>query len=82
MRCSARRREKREGGVPNHEVVSKEQWIDARKRLLIKEKEFMRLRDQLSQQRRDLPWEAVEKESSTDRMGGKRSRNCSREEAS
>ncbi len=29
---------------------------------LAKEKEFTRLRDQLSQQRRDLPWERVDKE--------------------
>jgi predicted dithiol-disulfide oxidoreductase (DUF899 family) len=42
-------------------VVSHEQWIEARKALLAKEKEFTRLRDQLSQQRRDLPWEPVEK---------------------
>jgi predicted dithiol-disulfide oxidoreductase (DUF899 family) len=46
----------------NHKVVSSDEWIAARKQLLIKEKEFTRLRDQLSQQRRDLPWEAVNKE--------------------
>ena len=46
----------------NHKVVSNDEWIAARKQLLIKEKEFTRLRDQLSQQRRDLPWEAVTKE--------------------
>ena len=45
-----------------HEVVSSEEWIEARKKLLAKEKEFTRLRDQLSRQRRDLPWEAVERE--------------------
>ena len=42
-------------------IVSHEQWLEARKALLAKEKEFTRLRDQLSQQRRDLPWEKVEK---------------------
>ena len=36
--------------------------MEARKRLLVKEKEFTRLRDRLSQERRDLPWEPVEKE--------------------
>lgn len=46
----------------NHKVVSSEEWTKARKELLKKEKEFTRLRDQLSQARRDLPWEAVEKE--------------------
>jgi predicted dithiol-disulfide oxidoreductase (DUF899 family) len=43
----------------NHVVVSSAEWIEAREQLLIKEKEFTRLRDQLSRQRRDLPWEAV-----------------------
>jgi predicted dithiol-disulfide oxidoreductase (DUF899 family) len=45
-----------------HKVVSRDEWIEARKQLLVKEKEFTRLRDQLSQQRRDLPWEAVDKD--------------------
>jgi predicted dithiol-disulfide oxidoreductase (DUF899 family) len=45
-----------------HEVVSREEWIRARKELLAKEKEFTKLRDELSQRRRDLPWEAVAKE--------------------
>ncbi len=44
-----------------HEVVSHDRWIEARKKLLAEEKEFTRLRDQLSQRRRDLPWEAVDK---------------------
>lgn len=44
-----------------HEVVSHEKWIEARKVLLAKEKEFTRLRDELSSTRRDLPWEKVEK---------------------
>jgi predicted dithiol-disulfide oxidoreductase (DUF899 family) len=45
-----------------HEVVSSEQWIEARRELLRKEKEFTRLRDELNQRRRDLPWEAVTKD--------------------
>ena len=45
-----------------HTILPHEQWIDARKQLLAKEKEFTRLRDELSQQRRDLPWEKVEKD--------------------
>jgi predicted dithiol-disulfide oxidoreductase (DUF899 family) len=45
----------------NHVVVSTNRWLEARKQLLKKEKEFTRLRDELSQQRRDLPWEAVDK---------------------
>jgi len=46
----------------NHQVVSKDEWIAARKQLLSKEKEFTRLRDELSRQRRDLPWERVDKQ--------------------
>ncbi|MGO9453791.1 MAG: DUF899 domain-containing protein [Candidatus Binataceae bacterium] len=42
-----------------HKVVSREEWLRERKALLVKEKEFTRLRDELSRQRRDLPWEAV-----------------------
>jgi predicted dithiol-disulfide oxidoreductase (DUF899 family) len=52
----------REAAMAHHKVVSSKEWLEARSRLLVKEKEFTRLRDQLSQERRDLPWQAVEKE--------------------
>jgi len=42
--------------------VSHEEWLAARKGLLAKEKEFTRLRDELSRQRRELPREKVKKE--------------------
>jgi len=42
-------------------VVSQAEWLAARKELLGKEKEFTRLRDELNRQRRELPWEKVEK---------------------
>jgi predicted dithiol-disulfide oxidoreductase (DUF899 family) len=45
-----------------HQVVSHDEWLAARMQLLAEEKEFTRLRDRLSQRRRDLPWEAVDKE--------------------
>ena len=48
--------------MTTHEVVSKVQWIAARQRLLEKEKEFTRLRDQLSAERRALPWLRIDKE--------------------
>jgi predicted dithiol-disulfide oxidoreductase (DUF899 family) len=48
--------------MSEHEVLSHDEWIEARKALLAKEKEFTKLRDELSRQRRELPWEAVEKE--------------------
>ena len=47
--------------MKGHRVVSSEEWLAARRQLLAKEKEFTRLRDQLSQLRRDLPWERVDK---------------------
>jgi len=43
-------------------VVTEKEWLAARKRLLVKEKKFSRLRDQLNRQRRELPWVKVEKE--------------------
>lgn len=46
----------------DHRVLPHDQWIEARKELLAKEKEFTRQRDALSQARRDLPWERVEKD--------------------
>jgi predicted dithiol-disulfide oxidoreductase (DUF899 family) len=39
-------------GIQNHSVVSREEWLSARTALLAKEKEFTRLRDDLSRQRR------------------------------
>src|SRR5256885_13581610 len=56
------RRKVRTSSVIAHKVVSHEEWIAARKKHLAKEKEFTRLRDQLSRERRELPWELVEKE--------------------
>ena len=55
----------------NHKVVSQGDWLVARKELLVKEKEFSRLRDELSRRRRDLPWEKVEKEHTFDGPNGK-----------
>ena len=48
--------------LKNHKVVSHQEWLRARTAFLTKEKKFTRLRDELSQQRRELPWEAVKKE--------------------
>src|SRR5579859_7870986 len=47
--------------IKKNPVVAHDQWVAARTAFLAKEKEFTRLRDELSQQRRDLPWERVEK---------------------
>lgn len=43
-------------------VVPAAEWLAARKEHLAKEKEFTRLRDKLSRERRELPWEKVEKQ--------------------
>jgi predicted dithiol-disulfide oxidoreductase (DUF899 family) len=47
--------------ITDHRIVSHEDWIAERKGLLAKEKEFNRLRDELSAKRRELPWERVTK---------------------
>lgn len=39
-----------------HKIVSQEEWLVARKAHLAKEKELTRQRDQLSAERRELPW--------------------------
>jgi predicted dithiol-disulfide oxidoreductase (DUF899 family) len=48
-------------GITNHPVVSHDAWQAARVAFLAKEKEFTRLRDELSRERRELPWERVDK---------------------
>jgi len=52
-------------------VVSHDEWLAARTEFLTKEKEFTRLRDELSRQRRALPWEKVEKRYEFDSTRGK-----------
>ncbi len=49
-------------GVKEHKVVSQKAWVTARKKLLVKEKRFSRLRDELNEQRRKLPWVKVDKD--------------------
>ena len=48
--------------MTDHQIVTHNEWIAARRGFLAKEKEFTRLRDELSRERRRLPWERVEKE--------------------
>src|SRR5438874_8401994 len=56
------RRKVRTSWVVTHKVVSHDEWIAARKKHLAKEKEFTHMRDQLSRERRELPWELVDKD--------------------
>ena len=55
----------------NHEVVGHDEWTEARQALLVEEKEFTRGRDELSRRRRELPWEAVDKEYTFEGPNGK-----------
>jgi predicted dithiol-disulfide oxidoreductase (DUF899 family) len=45
-----------------HTIGTRDEWLAARKELLAREKELTRLNDELSAQRRALPWVPVEKE--------------------
>jgi len=58
--------------MTDHRVVSRDEWLAARKDLLAKEKDFTRQRDALSAQRRKLPWVRVEKDYVFDTPGGKK----------
>jgi predicted dithiol-disulfide oxidoreductase (DUF899 family) len=46
--------------MPDHEVVSRADWYDARRALLVKEKAFTRARDTLTRERQALPWVRVD----------------------
>src|SRR5258706_2209388 len=54
-----------------HKIVSRDEWISARKKLLAKEKESTRVRDQLSAERRKLPWVEIVKNYVFDAPEGK-----------
>lgn len=47
--------------MSKHDVVSREQWLAARRELLAEEKAFNKARDALSERRRALPWVLVDK---------------------
>jgi predicted dithiol-disulfide oxidoreductase (DUF899 family) len=47
--------------MPNHNTVSLDKWIELRKELLKKEKEFTQKRDALTQEIRTLPWVKIDK---------------------
>lgn len=56
-----------------HQIVSREEWLPSRKALLAKEKAFTRARDQLSAERRELPWVKVDETYLFDTPEGKKS---------
>jgi predicted dithiol-disulfide oxidoreductase (DUF899 family) len=47
--------------MPDHRVVSRRAWLEARKAHLTREKELTRRRDALAAERRALPWVRVKK---------------------
>jgi predicted dithiol-disulfide oxidoreductase (DUF899 family) len=55
-----------------HPIVSQEEWLAARKALLLKEKEFTHLRDKINAERLALPWVKVEKNYEFDTPKGKK----------
>src|SRR5467141_5401420 len=58
--------------IDNPRVVSREEWIAARKELLAKEKNLTKQRDAVSAERRQLPWVKVDKNYVFDAPGGKK----------
>ena len=58
--------------MQTHRVVSQEEWLAARKALLLKEKEFTHLRDKINAERLALPWVKVEKNDVFDTPKGKK----------
>ena len=47
--------------MTNNRIATRDEWLVARKAHLAKEKELTRLRDQLSAERRELPWVRIDK---------------------
>jgi predicted dithiol-disulfide oxidoreductase (DUF899 family) len=57
--------------IVNPKVVSRDEWLVAREKLLVKEKLLTRERDALAAERRRMPWLAVEKQYEFDGPKGK-----------
>jgi predicted dithiol-disulfide oxidoreductase (DUF899 family) len=48
--------------MTEHRTGSREEWLAARRELLVAEKEHMRRGDEVARRRRELPWVPIEKE--------------------
>ena len=57
--------------MPQHTVATREEWLKARVALLAREKAHTRERDEISRQRRELPWVRIDKEYVFDGPEGK-----------
>ena len=53
-------------------IVSRDEWLAARKALLKKEKELTRARDRIAAERRELPWVKIDKQYVFDTIDGKK----------
>src|SRR5258705_13590127 len=58
--------------IENPKIVSRDEWLAARKKLLAKEKQLTRERDAIAAERRQLPWVKVEKNYVFDSPSGKK----------
>lgn len=58
--------------MSQHKIVSQVEWIEARKELLAREKEFSKQRDELTTLRQQLPWRKIENEYEFDGTSGKK----------
>jgi predicted dithiol-disulfide oxidoreductase (DUF899 family) len=58
--------------VANHPIVSRQQWLAERQKLMAREKELTRLGDQIARERRALPWVKMDKEYLFDTPVGRR----------
>ncbi|HEY6989485.1 MAG TPA: thioredoxin family protein [Bryobacteraceae bacterium] len=58
--------------MPDHAVVSREEWLAARKALLAREKEATHLRDKINAERLALPWVKIDKKYVFDTPRGKK----------
>ena len=59
--------------MPEPHIVSRDEWLTARKALLAEEKAFTRTRDALSAKRRKLPWVKINTPYTFDTLRGKES---------
>src|ERR1700726_3482761 len=59
--------------VPHPPLVSRERWLDERKKLLVREKELTKHRDRINAERRRLPMVKIEKDYVFDGPKGKQS---------
>jgi predicted dithiol-disulfide oxidoreductase (DUF899 family) len=59
--------------LTTHAIGTREEWLAARERLLVREKEHTRLGDELARERRELPWVPVDKDYRFDTDDGEQS---------